>query len=104
VTRRVFVLLGWDTSTSAPTLPVGVLGVDPDGTTAVEWIPHVYDAADGWRDRLADTASVGAVVDDWSNRAGVVDLLEVAPPAAPDLATAIACIVDDVLAAASGVA
>ena len=79
--------------------PVGVLGVEPGGFH-VSFVPY-EPAVDTWRDRIL-TAEVGPVqaLESWLESADGIafDILEVSPPDAPDLRTAVESVVDELLA------
>ena len=96
--RRVFVLLVHDPGTGLATRPVGALGLEGE-----RWYPSLlaHSAPEAWRERLAlVTAPMAESIGEWLAEGGVaLDLVEVTPPASPDLAGSVELVVDELLAA-----
>lgn len=100
MSRRLFVLLAYDPAAGWAAAPVGALGADDDGQTAVSFIPY-EPRADGWRDRIASCPGpLGQAVEDWEGAADGISwgLVEWdAPAGAADLRGAVEGLVDDLL-------
>jgi hypothetical protein len=112
VGRRLFVLLGHESSTSAATAPWGVLGIEgPDGegrwATWLSRLPLTEDSGQ-WQERLNGLAGIGRlitpeVLDYWAETAnGVVWEIEELEaedvPELEDLRHAVEAFVDHLLA------
>jgi hypothetical protein len=112
VRRRLFVLLGHESSTSAATAPWGVLGTEgPDGEGQwATWLSRLplTEGSGQWQERLNGLAATGRlitpeVLDYWAETAnGVVweiEELEAGDvPALEDLGHAVEAFVDHLLA------
>ena len=100
VTARVFVLMARDPSAGCATVPVAVAGIDEDGGSCVSWLRY-RDEAEAWRARVAAAASpLAESLEAWLELADGVswDVVELAPPASPDLRGAVEAAVDEILA------
>ena len=104
MSRRVFVLLAHDPATGWASAPVGALGLPGDWTRGGEqhlsWVPY-HRLGEPWRQRVgATSAPLAQAVGEWASAADGVgwDLVEVDPPASPDLRGAVEAVVDEILA------
>lgn len=101
-TRR-FLLMVWAAQLGASVRPVGVLAVAAGDQTrhAAVWLPRVWEAADGWQERLAGTSAndVAAALPSWLQEDGGLRLVEIdAGPDDVDVRTAAEIALDEVLA------
>ena len=99
MTRHIWILLAWSSEYGAATTPVGVLGLDDDGETFVEWVPRIYEPAALWRERVASTAAedLAAHMEIWEN-SPAAPAARVEPLSDRGLAEAVQQQVDDLLA------
>lgn len=101
-TRR-FLLMVWAAHLGASVRPVGVLAVagGDQARHAVVWLPRVWEAADGWQQRLAGARAddVAAALPSWLEEDGGLRLVEIdAGPGDVDARTAAEIALDEVLA------
>ena len=98
--RRLFVLMAHEPAAGAAVRPVGVLGLD-DGESYVSWLPY-EPGAESWRERVTATEiPLARAVQRWLATADGIssDIVEVTPPEADDLITAVEATVDLLMAA-----
>ncbi|RKE03015.1 hypothetical protein [Streptomyces sp. TLI_171] len=99
---RVAVLSVWHPALGAPLDPVAVVGFGPhlggDPAVHLVWVPLAFEAADPWRELLADGVTV-ELLDHWAERSATVavDYVDV-PEGAVALSHAVGLLLDLLLA------
>lgn len=99
MSRRVLVLLAHDPRTGAASAPAGILGLE-GAAYELSWVPYA-EAAEQWRQRVADTtADMAEAADTWLELADGVgwDLVELEPAGTADLRGDVEAAVDELLA------